>query len=82
MAATLLNNSQLDAKLRFQFPDIDLNLLKSILGSYAWTWFSEHQNDVIVKKWILFFSVTIQVKHLKVLFEGLFGSQPAFSGGF
>lgn len=48
-----------------------------LLGPFFWKWFHEHENDLILKRKILIFSVTIKVKDLRVLFEQLFGPEPA-----
>jgi hypothetical protein len=48
-----------------------------ILGPYFWKWYHKHANDLIVKRKILIFSVTIRVRDLRVLFEQLFGPEPA-----
>lgn len=48
---------------------------KAALSAVFWEWFRNHSNDVIVKRNILFFSVTIRVKDLTPLFEALFGPE-------
>lgn len=42
------------------------------LKQFFWTWYYEHQDDVILR---IFIFKTIKVKHLKFLFELLFGKE-------
>jgi hypothetical protein len=44
-----------------------------VLGRFFWDWYRMHSEDVILKKQILFFKVTIKVKDLTGLFTDLFG---------
>jgi len=41
-----------------------------------WRFYDEHAEDVILKKRILFIKVEVRVRHLKPLFEKLFGKHP------
>jgi hypothetical protein len=41
-----------------------------------WRWYDAHSEDVILKKRILFWTVELRVKHLRFLFERLFGQHP------
>lgn len=50
---------------------------KLALALVFWEWFYKHQNDVLFKKTVVVFKITIKVKDLKALFEQLFGPQPA-----
>lgn len=48
------------------------------LKAAFWTWFQAHRENVVLRKRILFFTVSLRVKHLKFLFEKFFGpEQPA-----
>ena len=47
-----------------------------ILGPFFWDWYFRHANDMILKRKILIFSVTIRVRDLHVLFVQLFGPEP------
>ena len=42
------------------------------LKQFFWIWYYEHQDDVILR---IFIFKTIKVKHLKFLFELLFGKE-------
>lgn len=46
-----------------------------VLGPFFWGWYLRHTDDVIVKRKILFFSVTIRVRDLHALFVQLFGPE-------
>lgn len=48
---------------------------KAALSAVFWEWYRTHSEDIIVKRKVLFFSVTIRVKDLRALFEALFGSE-------
>lgn len=41
-----------------------------------WRWFFNHQNDVVIRRKIILFSVTIYVHTLRPLFEQLLGAPP------
>ena len=47
-----------------------------ILAPFFWKWYHKHANDMILKRKIVIFSVTIRVRDLRVLFEQLFGPEP------
>lgn len=51
-----------------------------ILGPFFWRWYHRHSNDMILKRKVLIFSVTIRVRDLNVLFVQLFGPEPANLG--
>lgn len=46
------------------------------LGVFFWRWYHEHRRDVIIKRKVIIFSVTIRVEDLRPLFVSLFGEQP------
>lgn len=48
-----------------------------ILAPFFWKWYHRHANDMILKRKILIFSVTIRVRDLHPLFVQLFGPEPA-----
>lgn len=52
-----------------------------LLGPFFWGWFHDHSEDMILKRKIFFFSVTIRVRDLYPLFVQLFGPEvnPAVS---
>lgn len=52
-----------------------------VLGPFFWGWFLRHSDDVIIKRKILFFSVTIRVRDLHALFVQLFGPEPSNGSG-
>jgi hypothetical protein len=41
-----------------------------------WRWYDEHAEDVILKKRFLVWTIEVRVKHLRPLFEKLFGQHP------
>ncbi len=41
-----------------------------------WVWYDEHQADVMLRKRLLVFVVTVQVHHLRRVFEVVFGQHP------
>lgn len=41
-----------------------------------WTWYDAHQNNVILRKRLLVFLLTVQVRHLRRLFTSVFGPHP------
>lgn len=41
-----------------------------------WRWYAVHENDVILKKKILLFTVGIHARDLRPLFEVIFGKRP------
>jgi hypothetical protein len=41
-----------------------------------WAWYDAHQADVMLRKRLLVFVVTVQVRHLRRLFEAVFGQHP------
>jgi hypothetical protein len=43
---------------------------------FFWRWYFSHRRDVLIKRKILVFSVTIRVEDLRHLFVSLFGEQP------
>jgi len=47
-----------------------------VLAPFFWRWYRTHRDDTIVKRKILFFSVTIHVRDLNALFVALFGPDP------
>ena len=51
-----------------------------LLNPFFWGWYHDHANDMIVKRKILVFSVTIRVRDLHPLFVQLFGPEPATPG--
>ena len=42
-----------------------------------WKWYDAHQDDVVLKKRLLIFAVTVQVRHLRGIFAVIFGAHPA-----
>ena len=42
-----------------------------------WKLYDQHRDDVILKKRLLVFAVTVQVRHLKAVFVAIFGDHPA-----
>lgn len=47
--------------------------IKDAIARFFWEWFREHEDDVLIKKTIIFFSISIKVRDLRFLFEMLFG---------
>ena len=41
-----------------------------------WKWYEAHRDDVILRKRLLVFAVTVQVRHLRTVFVAIFGPQP------
>jgi hypothetical protein len=48
---------------------------RAALAAVFWEWFRSHADDVIVKRKVIFFTVTIHVRDLTPLFEALFGPE-------
>ena len=48
---------------------------RAALAAIFWDWYRRHLDDVIVKRKIVIFTVTIRVHDLRPLFEALFGSE-------
>jgi hypothetical protein len=46
------------------------------INRYFWRWYDEHVKDVVFKKTIIVFKVTILVKDIKPVFVMLFGEKP------
>jgi hypothetical protein len=51
------------------------------LAAYFWNWYHDHSADTLVKKKILFISVTVKVRDLRGLFVQLFGEDPQERNG-
>jgi hypothetical protein len=45
------------------------------LAAVFWEWYRKHSEDVIVKRKVIVFTVTIRVHDLRPLFEALFGPE-------
>jgi len=71
-----LESSRLTADLTREFPGIDLHKIRAILAVFFWQWYIDHQRDVLVKRKLVFFSVTLKVRDLFPLFVLLFGNNP------
>jgi len=41
-----------------------------------WTWYVAHDGDVMLRKRLLVFTVTVQVRHLRRIFELVFRAPP------
>jgi len=41
-----------------------------------WAWYDAHQTDVILRKRLLVFLVSVQVRDLRRVFEAVFGQHP------
>jgi len=41
-----------------------------------WTWYVAHEHDVMLRKRLLVFTVAVQVRDLRVVFERVFGAPP------
>jgi hypothetical protein len=48
---------------------------RAALSAVFWEWYRNHSDDVIIKRKIVLFSVTIRVRDLRALFEVLFGQE-------
>ncbi len=48
---------------------------RAALSAVFWEWYRTHSEDVIVKRKVIFFTVTIRVRDLHPLFESLFGPE-------
>lgn len=49
-----------------------LNIARPIFAVAIWTWYAEHQDDVVLRKWSL---ITIRVRDLRWLVEALAGPE-------
>lgn len=56
---------------------VDTRVDVRILGPFFWGWYRRHLDDMIVKRKVLIFSITIRVRDLYPLFVQLFGPEPA-----
>lgn len=66
-----LQNAQLSGAGAAQLTPIQ----RAALAAVFWEWYRAHSDDVIVKRKIVVFSVTIRVKDLRGLFVMLFGEE-------
>lgn len=54
----------------------DKALMLAEVRRILWGWFFNHESDVIVRKHILFFNLTVTVGQLRGLFQDLLGDPP------
>lgn len=47
-----------------------------VIAPFFWQWYHDHADDMIIKRKIVIFSVTIRVRDLYPLFVQLFGPEP------
>lgn len=47
-----------------------------VLAPFFWQWYHDHANDMILKRKLIVFQVTIRVRDLYPLFVQLFGPEP------
>lgn len=52
-----------------------VGLIKAALHDQFWLWFAQHENDVVLKKNLLFFSLTVRVRDLRFVFNLVFGAE-------
>lgn len=53
--------------------EISIDGVRAALAQYAWQWWYAHQEDVLVRRKILWITVAIRVRDLHGLFIKLFG---------
>lgn len=56
--------------------NVDIKLLLPFVGAAFWGWLVPRWDDVILKKRIVFFSVTLRVRDCYGVFVKLFGPPP------
>jgi hypothetical protein len=56
--------------------DLSIDAIREAIAAQAWGWWYVHQDDVIVSRKVLFWTVSIRVRDLHGLFVRLFGEQP------
>lgn len=52
-----------------------------VLGPFFWGWYLRHQDDIIIRRKILFLAIKIRVRDLHPLFVQLFGPEPTNGSG-
>ncbi len=50
--------------------------MPSDIKAWFWKWFDQHQEDIILRKKILAFTVKVRVKDGRRFFEAIFGRHP------
>lgn len=74
-----LDSSRLGADIARAFPGLDgdaIAKLRAVFAVFFWQWWIDHQRDTIIKRKILFFSLTLKVRDLFPIFVALFGQNP------
>lgn len=64
-----------EAEFPFGVDEGVVELIKGALHDQFWQWFKQHQDDVVLKKNLLFFSLTVRVRDLRFVFNLVFGAE-------
>jgi len=74
-----LDSSRFGADIANAFPQMrgdDLIKIRAVIAVFFWQWWVDHQRDTIIKKKLVFFTVTFKVRDLFPIFLVLFGNNP------
>ncbi len=52
-------------------------VIRGELARHFWRWYEQHREDVLLRRTVVIFKVTIRVRDLRDLFVMLFGAEPA-----
>lgn len=73
---SVLSTNIANATAQLNISQDEKTRILGLLAPMFWAWFTDHSDDKVVERRILFFSVSIHIRDLRGLFIMLFGQPP------